>query len=64
MADPVRMILDDGTELVMFRCPNCQCPRSVDYRCSGCEAKAWKAAYIKLRDGVSEAKLEAHRIAP
>lgn len=64
MADPVKMIFDDGSEIVMLRCPNCQCPRSADYRCSGCDAKAWREAYMKLREGVSQAALEAHRIAP
>lgn len=44
----VKCITDDGQELPMMRCPNCQKPRMVGYRCDGCDLAAAQEANKRL----------------
>lgn len=64
MLTPVKMIMSDGSEVAMDRCPACNNPRFLGYRCMGCDSEGWKEAYQKLRSGVSDAMLASHQLAP
>lgn len=52
--DPVKMVMSDGQELPMIRCPNCHCPRLVDYRCSGCESKHYRTVAAMVQSKLHE----------
>lgn len=49
MAELVKMVFDDGSELAVIRCPHCQTPTLADYRCAGCEAKGYREAAREVR---------------
>lgn len=53
---PVKMTYIDGLELAMDRCPHCQCPRLLDYKCLGCEAKGYREAKKEIEEKMSSLK--------
>ncbi len=57
MAEPVKMVMDDGSQLTMIRCPICKCPRVVDYICPGCEAKKYRETANEIRQKMDDLKM-------
>lgn len=59
MADPIKVVYDDGQELLAIRCPYCHDLRLLDYACTGCRAAKLKKALNIYKTKLNEAILEA-----
>lgn len=53
---PIKLIFDDGGEIDYVSCPYCRCPRSMDHKCSGCEAKFYRDAAKDIESKMDDLK--------